>query len=54
MEARFLKEKLEQRLHAAVFLDSDQLQDLRELLNHVRDSEVMLLIQTANVMLRPW
>ena len=54
MEARFLKEKLEGALDAECFLDSDALSDLRNLLDHVRESDVLLLVQTAEVLLRPW
>ena len=32
---------------AEVFLDSDQLQDLRLLLDHVRNSDVLVLFQVA-------
>ena len=34
--------------------DFDNLQDLGLLLQHVRDSDVMLVLLTADVMLRPW
>ena len=54
MEARFLHEHLEAELDATVFLDSEDLQDLRDVLDHVRDSEVLLLVQTTEVLLRPW
>ena len=37
-----------------VFLDSDDLQDLNLLLQHVRDSDVLVLFQTAGVLLRPY
>ena len=49
MDARFVKDKLEQMLGggAKVFLDSDNLQDLRLLLDHVRSSEVLVLFQAC-------
>ena len=49
MDARFVKDKLEQMLGggAEVFLDSDNLQDLRLLLDHVRDSDVLVLFQAS-------
>ena len=37
-----------------VFLDSDDLQDLRLLLEHVRSSDVLVLLQTRSVLERPW
>ena len=55
MEARFLKDKLEAMSDGReVFLDSDQLSDLRMLIDHVKASEVLVLVQTAEVLLRPW
>merc|ERR1719169_172709 len=56
MEARYLKEQLEVMLGggAQMFLDFDNLQDTRILVQHVRDSDVMLVLLTADVMLRPW
>jgi len=54
MHARFLFEKLEVQMGGArIFLDSDDLRDLRSLLKHVQDSEVLLLLQTPNVNSRP-
>ena len=49
MDARFVKDKLEQMLGggAEVFLDSDNLQDLRLLLDHVRNSDVLVLFQAC-------
>ena len=49
MDARFVKDKLEQMLGggAEVFLDSDNLQDLRLLLDHVRQSDVLVLFQAC-------
>merc|ERR1712139_27181 len=54
MDARFVKDKLEQMLGTKVFLDSDNLQDLRLLLDHVRQSDVLVLFQTAEVLQRPY
>ena len=40
MEARYVQNELEQKLGRQVFLDSDDLRDLRQLQEHVRQSEV--------------
>ena len=53
-DARHLKDKLFGLLNAPVFLDSDDLIDLRELLTIVARSDVLLLLQTTNVLTRPW
>ena len=37
-----------------VFLDSDDLYDLRRLLEHVKDSDVLLLLQSRHINTRPW
>ena len=37
-----------------IFLDSDDLQDLRLLLEHVKASDVLVLLQTKSVFERPW
>ena len=37
-----------------IFLDSDDLMDLRDLLEHVKTSDVLLLFQTKSVLQRPW
>jgi hypothetical protein len=37
-----------------VFLDSDNLPDLRGLLQHVKDSDVVLLVLTTRCLERPW
>jgi hypothetical protein len=54
MEARFLKEKLGHLLGAQAFLDSDDLFNLTSLIDHVRDSGVLAIVQSANVLDRPW
>lgn len=55
MEARWVKQNLEPMLDGReVFLDSDDLQDLNKLLQHVKDSEVLVLMQTSEVIARPW
>ena len=37
-----------------IFLDSDDLQDLRHLLTFVKQAEVLVLLQTKSVLTRPW
>ena len=37
-----------------VFLDSDDLSDLRNLLQHVMQTKVLVLLQTKSVLTRPW
>ena len=37
-----------------VFLDSDDLSDLRNLLQHVMQTKVLVLLQTKSVLARPW
>ena len=55
MEARYVKEQLEGMLGGAeIFLDFDNARDLRVLLQHVRDSDILVVLLTAEVMLRPW
>ena len=54
MEARYLQSVLEPDLQARVFLDSDNLRDLRQLAAHVKDSKVLVLLQTRNVLSRPF
>ena len=56
MEARYLKEQLEGMLGNGVeiFLDFDNLSDLHELLRHVRNSDVFVILLTSEVLLRPW
>ena len=54
MEARHLHEKLEGALGRHCFIDSDDLHDLRKLREAVRDSDCLLLLQSARVLERPW
>jgi len=54
MEARFLKDALAQRLTKKVFLDSDDLKDLRALIDAVEDSDVLVLLLSEGVLSRPW
>ena len=37
-----------------VFLDSDDLSDLRNLLQHVKETQVLVLLQSKGVLTRPW
>ena len=53
-EARHLKDKLTTLLSSPVFLDSDDLSDLRNLLDAVAQSDVLVLLQTTNLLTRPW
>jgi hypothetical protein len=54
-EARLVHDKLKQSMgDVEIFLDSDDLQDLRLLLDHVRASNVLVLLQTKSVLERPW
>ena len=57
-QARFLKEELQTRLDCRhgrnVFLDKDNLRNLRSLEQHVRDSDVLVVVQSANFLTRPY
>ena len=53
-EARLLQAELEASLGRRCFLDSDDLKDLRQLADHVRASDVLVLIQSSEVLSRPW
>ena len=53
-EARWLQENLEAHLGKRCFLDSDDLSLLTELTSHVRSCGCLLLLQTRNVLTRPW
>ena len=48
------QKELEQMFGRPVFLDSDDLRDLRNLREHVRESEVMIVVQTSGVLTRPY
>ena len=55
--ARYVKDKsdkLTERLQADVFLDSDDLRDLRTLLENVAKTDVLLLFLTKDLLTRPW
>jgi hypothetical protein len=54
MEARFLKTELQGLIQKECFLDSDNLRDLRHLLGSVRDSDVLVIVQSAEILTRPW
>jgi hypothetical protein len=54
MEARFVQAELEALLSRRVFLDSDDLRDLSQLTQHVRESEVLILVQSKSVLTRPY
>ena len=41
MESRFIQTELESKLGRKCFLDSDDLRDLSDLTQHVRDSDVL-------------
>ena len=56
-EARLVQMRLQDLLPAGskeVFLDSDHLNDLRMILEHVKSSDVLVLLQSTNVLTRPW
>lgn len=53
-DARIMKDKLGDILGAPVFLDSDDLMDLRALTDAVKRSDVLILLQTRGLLTRPW
>lgn len=53
-DARQIKDKLCEKLGAPVFIDSDDLMDLRKLQLQVTQSDVLVLFQTRNLLTRPW
>jgi hypothetical protein len=56
-EARVLKTELVRSLRTAeeqIFLDADNLTDLRELLTHVENSDAVVLLYTQALLSRPW
>ena len=54
MEARFMQTQMEELVKARIFLDSDDLTDLRQLLDHVRGSDCLVLLLTRRVLTRSW
>ena len=44
---QLLADKLEGLLDGEIFLDSDDLRDLRGLLDHVRNSDALVILQSA-------
>ena len=54
MEARYLHVELEAALGGRVFLDSDDLHDLRLLREAVQSSDVLVLLHSASIYERPW
>ena len=54
MEARYLQTALEESFGRRVFLDSDDLHDLTRLREAVVQSDVLVLLQSARVLERPW
>ena len=54
MEARFLQIELEGLIGEHVFLDSDDLRNLDRLVDHVKQSRVLVLVQTKSVLTRPY
>ena len=53
MEARFLQMELEAKLGRPCFLDSDDLRDLTELQQQVRNSDTLIFVQSPSVLERP-
>lgn len=53
MEARYIHEALEGRI-GPTFIDSDDLVNLTQLTQNVRDSGVLVLVQSKGVLERPW
>ena len=49
-----LQDRLEAALGAPVFLDSDDLSDLAVLLQHVVESDVLLMVLSKSYFERPW
>eukprot|EP00929_Paragymnodinium_shiwhaense_P102141 TRINITY_DN65327_c0_g1_i1.p1 TRINITY_DN65327_c0_g1~~TRINITY_DN65327_c0_g1_i1.p1 ORF type:complete len:1298 (-),score=269.62 TRINITY_DN65327_c0_g1_i1:94-3987(-) len=56
LEARFLQGQLESvfGFGAQVFVDTEELQDMRLLLSHVRESDCILVLLSSEVLTRPW
>jgi len=53
-DARYVHDLLQRMLQADIFLDSNDLADLRTLFAHVHNSDVLLLLATEGVLSRPW
>ena len=53
-DARYLYDLLGRMLQSRLFLDSNDLTDLRTLFEHVHNSDVVLLLATEGVLSRPW
>lgn len=54
-DARYLKDLLQRMMGAPVFLDSEDLVDLRDLFEKgVRCSDVLVVLCTTSIALRPW
>lgn len=53
-EARYVKEKLAGELGSSVFLDSDDLSDLRTLCQVLLQCDVLVLFLTEGLLTRPW
>ena len=54
MEARFLQSELHAAIGQRIFLDSDDLSDLRLLRAAVLNSDTLVLVQSKGVLERPW
>ena len=54
MESRFIHSEIETKLGRKCFIDSDDLRDLSALTQHVRDSDVLVLVQSQSVLTRPY
>ena len=54
MEARFVQGELETAFGQRIFLDSDDLRTLSDLTTHVRESDVLVLVQSKSVLTRPY
>ena len=53
-DARYVKEKLQEKLQQPIFIDSDDLHVLTKLKTHVCQSDVLVLVQTRSVLTRPY
>ena len=54
LDARYVQEKLLKKLRQPVFIDSDHLHNLTNLEKYVRQSDVLVLVQTKSVLRRPY